>query len=284
MRNLVRVTVPTLAVLALLGGDASPATAQSWRTMTVSRQAEGVTSLDVRVRYGAGKVSLKPAGEGLLYRMELRYDEDVMDPVASFDGRRLELGVDSRGGNIRMGRDHRSGSMELELGRGVPMALAFELGAVAADLDLGGLSLVSLDLKTGASSSTLNLSSPNPVRMTTAEIQVGAADFTARRLGNLNAEHLDVSAGVGAVVLDFTGEWQRNLDVGVEMGLGSLELRFPEGVGVRLVKSSFLTSLDSQGLVKRGDAYLSTDWDQAERRITVDIQAAFGSIDVVWLR
>ena len=67
------------------------------------------------------------------------------------------------------------------------------------------------------------------------------------------------------------------------MGLGSLVLRFPRGLGVRLIKDTFLTSLDSEGLVKRGDIYYSLDYDEAEYQITVDIDAAFGSIRVAWV-
>jgi hypothetical protein len=207
-----------------------------------------------------------------------------MDPVASFDGRRLELGVESQGHDIRVGRDDEMGSLDLALARGVPMDLVLELGAVEADLDLGGLSLRRLKLSTGASASTVDVSEPNPYPMTSAELEVGAADFTVRRLGNLNTERMKVSAGVGEVTLDFSGSWRRDLHVDVGMGLGSLQLRFPEGMGVRLRKSSFLTSIDAEGLRKNGDVYSSPGWDTAERRITVDIDAAFGSIEVVWLR
>ena len=89
---------------------------------------------------------------------------------------------------------------------------------------------------------------------------------------------------MGSVVLDFRGEWNRDANVSVDMGLGALELRFPEGLGVKLMKDTFLTSLDSEGLMKRGDAYYSMDWDNAPYRVTVTVDAAFGSIDVVWVR
>lgn len=257
--------------------------AQGGRTMTVSRQIDGESEMDVRIRYGAGELRLAAADPGMLYRMELRYDERAFDPIASFDGTRLDLGVEGRGRNIRLGKDH-SGSMHVWLPRGVDLTLDLDFGAVRADLDLGGLSMLGLELSTGASDSRVDVSSPNPKEMESASFAVGAADFTARRLGNLNARDLDVSAGVGGVTLDFTGEWRRDLDVRVGMGLGSLELRFPEGLGVRLVKKSFLTSLDSEGLIKRGDSYLSPDWDEATHRVTVHVDAAFGSVGVVWLR
>ena len=118
--------------------------------------------------------------------------------------------------------------------------------------------------------------------MDRAELQVGAADFTARRLGNLNARLIELNAGVGDLSVDLTGEWRQDGVVRVQMGLGSLELRFPQGVGVKLEQKTFLTSVDTQGLVKRGDAYYSLGWDEAERHVTVDIQAAFGNVDIRW--
>jgi hypothetical protein len=120
--------------------------------------------------------------------------------------------------------------------------------------------------------------------METARFEVGAADFTARGLGNLNAGRIEVDAGVGSITLGLDGEWRQDARVAVDMGLGSLELRVPEGLGLELRKDSFLTSLDTEGLVKRGDVYQSLDWSEATRRVTVDLDAAFGSVKVVWVR
>ena len=40
----------------------------------------------------------------------------------------------------------------------------------------------------------------------------------------------------------------------------------------------------SEGLVKRCEAYYSTNWDNARRRVTVDVNAAFGSIKELWIK
>jgi hypothetical protein len=164
------------------------------------------------------------------------------------------------------------------------MDLSMKFGAVKAEIDLGGLRLTSLDIETGASQTRLVVSEPNVEAMEEASLEVGAAEFTARQLGNLNAGRIEVDAGVGDIDLDFTGEWRRDARIAIDMGLGALTLRFPKGLGVKLVKDTFLTSLDSEGLVKRGDAYYSLDYDEAEYQVTVDVDAAFGSIRVVWAR
>ena len=266
------VTVPALAA------------GQNWRDVTMSRRVSGEADLHVRVTYGAGHFSVTAAEPGTLYRMQLRYDEDSFEPRADYDDGRLRLGVESIGRSVRVGRNRSEGEMDLQLGTEVPMRLDLEFGAVRADIDLGGLSLTDLELSTGASESTVDISEPNPLSMRTASFEVGAADFEARHLGNLNAERFEIDAGVGEVTLWFTGEWRQDARASIDMGLGALELRFPEGLGVRLHKDSFLTSLDSQGLVKRGDSYYSLNWEDAERQLTIDLDAAFGSVRVLWVR
>lgn len=271
----------TWILLALVLSPASVA-GQEWETFSASRRVGNVTRLDVRVRYGAGDFRVLPAEAGVLYDVRLEYDASQFEPVLDFDGERLELGTETRGRNINVKDDE--GEMILELARDVPTELVLEFGAVRADLDLGGMTLTELDLQTGASESTVDFSAPNRTRMRSAELKVGAADFTATNLGNLNADRLDFSAGVGEVVLDFGGEWSRDLEVDVAMGLGSLELHIPEGIGVRLNKDSFLTSLEAPALVKDGDRYYSENWDEADRRMTIDIDAAFGSIRILRTR
>ncbi len=271
-----------LGVVSLLVSLPQVAEAQSWRSVTMSRQVSGEEEIDVRIRFGAGRLTIQPGEPGTLYRMRLRYDEEAFEPVAEYEDGRLDLGVDGTRHKFRWKKDD-SQEMDLSLARGVPMNLDLEFGAVRAEIDLGGLQITGLELQTGASESRIDVSAPNPIRMSEASMEVGAADFHARNLGNLNTETLEVDAGVGNVVLDFRGEWQGNADVSVDMGLGALELRFPEGLGVRLIKDTFLTSLDSEGLVKRGDSFYSLDWESAQYRVTVEVDAAFGSIDVVWV-
>ena len=259
------------------------AQAQNRRTVTMSRQVENEQNLEVTVRYGAGRFSVGPAEAGVLYHMQIEYDEDVFRPLAEYQGNSLRIGTESLGRRLRFGRDRGAGEMELALSRDVAMDLNMDFGAVRADIDLGGIRLTRLEINTGASQTQIDISEPNSEAMSRANMDVGAAEFTVRNLGNLNTEVIEIDAGIGEIDLGFNGDWRQNARVSVDMGLGSLVLRFPRGLGVRLVKDTFLTSLDSEGLVKRGDVYYSLDYDDAEYQITVDVDAAFGSIRVAWV-
>ncbi|MFT5433825.1 MAG: hypothetical protein ACI9OJ_004533 [Myxococcota bacterium] len=263
---------------------ASPVSAQEWRDVSLSRVLGAQELLNVRVRYGAGTFEMAATDDvDLLYGMELRYDEEQFEPVAEYADGSLEVGVESMRRSINFGKRRSQARMDLRLTPQVPLRLDVEVGAAEVDVDLTGLSIQQLEFRTGASRSVIEISEPNPIRMSSAEFAAGAAEFTARGLGNLNTERLRIDAGVGDVTLDFTGNWQGDTRAEIDMGLGALELRFPRDLGVKLMKDSFLTSFDARGMVKRGDAYYSEGYSDATYRMEIEVDAAFGSIEVVWL-
>jgi hypothetical protein len=276
-------------VLAAAAGCESAASseAQSWRTVTSSRQPSGERALDVAVEYGAGRLRVAPAERSVLYQFEMRYDEGQVAPLTEYDraSGRLRVGMEPRDGKrgIRMDRVADESRADLRLSRDVPLDLDLKFGAGEAEVDLGGMALRNLRVATGASETVVSFGAPNRMAADEVEMEAGAAKFEARGLGNARAARFRFKGGVGETTLDFGGAWDRNATASVSMGIGSLTLRFPRSLGVRVVKDSFLTSFDSTGMVKRGGAYYSRNWESAQNRLTVEVDAALGSIDVDWI-
>jgi hypothetical protein len=276
--------VPRFAgAIALLLASAAPAAAQRWRAMEVSRQLRDTAEYQVRVEYGAGRFDLRPTSEPVLYAMQLRYDEDRGRPVHQLDADQRSLTLGITNGSVRlsrsMGRDS-EGEMRLGLSRLVPMQLTVDLGATRARLDLGGLSLRELRLETGASDTKVDFSEPNASTMKSLSVQVGAAGLELTNLGNANASNLSVNGGVGSVTLDFGGRWTQDMTVDADLALGKLHLRVPRDVGIRLEVQRVLASLDHDGLEKRGNAYVSDNWERAPFRLRVRAQTVFGGIEI----
>lgn len=275
-----------LGALLLVGSVAIATTAsgQSWRTMNSSRQMQGESPVEVDVAYGAGTLMVRPGSPSLLYRMELRYDADRSEPVAAWDAerRRLRLGVTTReGGPSARGKQESRSSIELS--PTVPLDLELQFGAGEAELELGGLRLHELKLSTGASETRVGWSKPNAVRARRIEIEAGAADLRVTGIGHARADHFAFRGGVGATVLDFGGPWDANASASVKLGVGSVVLRIPRGLGVRIDRRSFMTSFDADDMVKRGNSYFSEGYDRAQWRLTVDVEAALGSVEVEWI-
>ena len=274
-------------VTALLALSASAVEAQDWRTTTIMRQATTEQALDVEVGYGAGRLVIEPAEGRVLYQASLRYDARGFRPIANYSNGQLRVGVDGNE-NLHLPHDHdgdiEGGRMTLRLGRNVPLDLDFEFGAAMAEIELGGLSVRTADISTGASETRLEFSEPNRIQLDRLNIDVGAAQFTARGLGNANVREVQLHGGVAEMTLDFSGQWRGNTHVDADFGLGSVTIRVPRNVGVRVHKETLLASFEAPRMSRRGDDdYYSDNWDEAQRRLTVDIEGAFGDISIEWI-
>jgi hypothetical protein len=258
-----------------------PAAGQDWHTSSFARQASGERELQVNVEYGGGQLKIAPAASGTLYRARVRYDADAFEPKVSYANGRLRFSMDG-GGNVR-GHNLKEGLLDLSFAPNVPLHLNLAFGAADATIELGGLRVNAAEIHTGASRTMLRVSEPNRVECRSLEVEVGAARFEAVGLGNLNARSFTLKGGVGEMVLDFTGSWQRDMTARIEMGLGSLTLRVPTGLGVRVEKGGMLATFDSQGLTRRGSVYYSENWERAQHKLSIDLDAALGSIRVEWV-
>jgi len=261
--------------------SATPAFAQRWRTLDASRQLREVTPISVRVEYAAGKLDLAPSTSPLLYHVNLRYDADRTEPLVRFDtvARSLAIGLRAHGKWHR--GDAEENTMVAELSRELPMDLALELGAAKGDLRLGGLRLRRFSLKGGAAELNLDFDQPNPERIGTFGLDVGAADVTVRRGGNARAEAINVNVGAGALDYDLAGAWTGDVDVSANVAVGSFMLRVPADAGVQVSTRTFLVSFDKAGLQKRGDAWYSPGYERAERRVRVNLNAVIGEFELI---
>jgi hypothetical protein len=274
-----------LAVLALVAG-ATSASAQSIRSFATFRQLHGETRLGASLDYRAGGLRITPGRANELYRMDASYDEDRYSPTSSYDAARglVTLGLQPAGeGGLRVvsTRQLRQDAT-VAFAPSVDLDLDLTLGAVQADIELGGLSLTELTMEAGASQAVVRFSEPNLSRCHAAEITAGAAELTVLGLGNSRCDQFELEGGMGKVTLDFAGAWTSSTAAEIKMAVGELTLRLPRKVGVRLTLDRFLASFDPAGLVRTGGAFESPGYDRADRKLDIAVTTAVGGVKVEW--
>ena len=266
-------------------------TERSYRTLSTSRQFVGESDITLRVRFALGHFNLGRDQGGALYRSQLVYDEELFEPVQQYDrdSRTLNIEIESersRGVNVNV-RDLRDLRQRLDvtLSPAVPARVDLEFGVVRADLDLGGLALIEAAIKSGASETALRFSRPTTMPCERLQVETGAAAFRVYELGNSNCREMEFAGAAGTFTLDFTGEWQHQgqTNAKIKLGVGALTLRFPEDLGVAVSLDRFLATFDRSEFTKRGDMYYSSDYDTAAAKLHLEINAAFGDINVEWL-
>jgi hypothetical protein len=275
--------------LALCGAavTASPLAAQTMRSVATSRPVGGERIVHATIEFGAGAVHVGPAAGTDLYRMQLRYDADRNAPVHRYDARTgiLRLGLQGNGGaGLRVtSRAQLAQRANFDFSPTVPMALEANLGSSDAMLDLGGMTIVSLVVRGGASRSTVTFATPNLGECSRADFTLGASELDVTGLANAGCTEIRVDGGVGKAELSFDGTWRRDLTASVSLAMGGLTLRIPRGTGVRLVASRFLASLDADGFTRAGDTWTTPGFDQAARKLTVTLNASAAGVTVAWL-
>ena len=256
---------------------------QEWRTVDVARQLRDTLPVAIKVQYAAGHLAVGAAPAPLLYRMQLRYDASRSAPMTGWDttSRTATLGASAAQVSWRTGRSSDAGRMVLGLARSVPIALSIDVGAAEATLDLSGLWLSSLDVRCGASETTLRFATPSAHPLDHVTIETGAAHFSAAQFANSGARSVLIRGALTLVELDLTGSWQRDMQLDLELSLGKAELTVPVAVGVRVTPEGGALSAGIEGLTKVGAVWETDGFAAAAHKLTVRSRATISGISVV---
>lgn len=274
----------TTLVMTLL--IATPAAAQQMRNYEYARPLHGERRLSAIIEFAAGRLVVRSADKGRLYGLSLNYDAERFRPIGRYDADagEVHLGVESVGsGGIRVDR-HRALPQQalIELPSGVDLSLDASLGAAESTLELGGLQLSALEVKTGASRTTINFESPTTGACRTASVTSGAGELTVNQAGNSGCRSWRFDGGVGEVNLDLDGAWPADARMTLNMALGGVNLTAPKELGIRVRMSGFLAGFDAKGFSKEGKIYTSSNYASAKRHIEVEVSSALGGVSVVW--
>jgi hypothetical protein len=268
------------AVLALLPSCAG---AQGWRTVDVARMVRDTMPMAVRVAMTAGTLRLTGAEAPYLYRVQARYDEARSRLHTDLDTARrsLALGLDVETGRWSRGRARDAADLAVALTRRVPVNLSVELGATQGTLDLTGVRLRELAVRSGASETTVRWDAPSAEPVDKISFSAGAAAFHALGLAHTGVKELVVTGGVGFVELDFGGPWRRDITLDLTLALGGGAIAVPADVGVRVTGEKTLGSYELEGLVAVGpNAWETRGFASAKQKLVIKASTTVGQLKV----
>ncbi|MFQ6678094.1 MAG: LiaF domain-containing protein [Fidelibacterota bacterium] len=177
--------------------------------------------------------------------------------------------------------DHFHNRSEYKLPLSVPIEMELDFGFGETEMDLSGIKIQSIDIECGMGKATLNFESLNPIVCNEINIEAGMGEFEGNGLSYLRAEVVNIQVGFGSADIDFSGTITHDMDIEVEVGLGSVDLVLPDNVNISArVHDNFLSSVDVEDLVKKGNKYMSKNWDRDRPTIVLDMSVGLGSIDL----
>jgi hypothetical protein len=257
---------------------------ERFANLTRSKSIEKEKSLSVKLNYGVGEMIIMPADEKTLYKVDLEYDASRVTPSVDYDslGDRGTLDINVKGSATPMGKlkGHR---LDLQLTTAIPIELDLKTGVSESRIDLSKFQIKRLSLESGVGQTSVSFDKVNPVVCESMEIKAGVGEFRVVGLGNANFTDLSIKSGVGETRLDFTGDWRRDAEVEIKMGIGELVAILPRDLGVEVSGGeSFLSSLHLESFHRSGDLYRSDNYDTAKHRMRLHIKTGIGSLKVRW--
>jgi hypothetical protein len=99
-------------------------------------------------------------------------------------------------------------------------------------------------------------------------------------LSELNLKYLHLTIGVGKSEIDLKGNWDHDVDIEIDGGIGVTTLYLPEDVGVRVKVKRGFGKVNSKRLRKRKNIYTNKAYDSSDVTINIKINAGIGAINL----
>lgn len=243
---------------------------------------DGAESANVEIFFGAGDLEVYATDTDNLFVGNFVYNVEDWEPEITQDGDRLKIvqGGDEDAWGWPDGNSSPRNEWKLEFSPDVLLDMDVKAGAGEGDLDLTGLQIERLNVDMGAGDFTVRFDEANETKMGRLTINAGAGRIEIDGIGNPSPEDVVVQGGAGDITLDLTGDWSQSADVQVTAGVGSLSLRLPSDVGVRVAVDGGLSSVSASGLDKSDGDYVNDVYGETEIELEITVTTGIGDIEL----
>jgi hypothetical protein len=276
-----------LLVLPFAGCDLEERVPAQVVSITKSQPLGAEKALDVDIRFDVGSLEIAADKGASTYTVDLDYDKASYQEAIGYEESggtgRLTFRLESLH-KLGLRSDRHPNRLRLGLTNTLPVRLAINNGVGDARLSLTGLLLTNLDLESGVGSARISSYEPNQVSCDRIRIKNGVGSLDAVGLGYLRFSDLEFEGGVGGANLDFSGEWQRDAEIKIQVGVGGVSVKMPRGIGVKVEgHKNFLSGFHLDGFTMRDSFYYSEGYDEAKIRASVRVVTGVGGFKITWL-
>jgi hypothetical protein len=172
--------------------------------------------------------------------------------------------------------------MNLLLRPGVPLDLRLSVGQGSMDLDLTALGIERLILHTGAAEAKVRFEAGNSRELEQMRVVAGEGRVRVEGMGWGRVMSLEFHGGAGGADLDWSGPGPQEAAAFLDPGTGSLALSFPADLGVALSARGMGAGSSVQGFQARGAGWVSSNWEKADRHLTLVLDPGEGPVSYSW--
>lgn len=249
-------------------------------TVSSGKTLEAVINIDcARLFIEKGRIS----GEGHVYAY---YDTEKFNYDYFYDKKFNELFVSLESERSLRGLTNednfdKSSELIIELPGEISTNLDISIRVGRMDLDMTGVPLKNFSVKSWVSEADIRFDELNPLSLEYMKIDINIGDVNIENLGNANFRDATIDGGIGRLTVDLNGDYSKGDHyVTIDMDVGEVEIIPPRDIEyrIRISKWPLLShSRVNRYLRKKGAYYYTSDFDDAETRITIKVDIGIGS-------
>jgi hypothetical protein len=118
----------------------------------------------------------------------------------------------------------------------------------------------------------------NPEIPISLSLELGAGEAYLY-LGNLLLNDLSITTGSGNTLMDFSGNWQNDLNAKIIGDVGQIDLLLPRQVGIKL-ETHGIALVSADDLIKEGNIYTNQNYGQSPYNLLITFQAGPGNLNI----
>ena len=111
-------------------------------------------------------------------------------------------------------------------------------------------------------------------------VEAGAGKSTLD-LSGLTLSEAKISAGVGSMLVDLSGDWQQDTTIKLESGVGEITIKLPESVGISAQINKGIGSINVSNLSNNGSHYTNALYGKADVTLSLALNTGVGSITLI---
>lgn len=223
-------------------------------------QAEGLTPgaapmgkpISVQILMEEGNFTIKPGPPGSSIRVEGDYDSGLYELKQELErdadgGPRYKLSFRPRYSLFRrlvteggMRIDEDDNRMTVHLPRDLPIALEGTFRKGKSSIELGGLAIEQARLRLEMGEHHVTVEEPNPIEMSSLELNAGMGEVELANLGNLRAASLTIFGKMGEMRVGLGERISRDTKLYTRMRMGEMTVSLPSDARVKARTSVFL--------------------------------------------
>lgn len=244
--------------------------------------------LFVKVDIDIGELKIQPDETDAMGSIEISYQKEEYWSRIDFDkkGNHLEIKVDNDSWFNWNSDKHDNNEVPqvfITLPKNVIMNLDVRLKAGELHMQLGGISIKSLNVSSWAGETWVDFDTLNPVEMEMMRIAPRIGECRLKHLGNSRFQRAKIDGGIGELSVDFSGGLLHDSRAKVDLDIGEASIELPEEVGTQMFMGgmSFLSSKNlDRSIEKKGRIYFTENFDTANQKFYLKVSPGLGELNI----